>query len=43
MKTKGVVVDTVIVDEEWDPAPILNATYYTDNNRILCSVEGNFL
>ncbi len=43
MKTKGVVVDTVIVDQEWDPAPILNATYYTDNNRILCSVEGNYL
>jgi len=43
MKTKGMNVDDVVLDVEWDPAPILNATYYTDNNKILCSVEGNYL
>lgn len=43
MKTKGVVVDDMELDIEWDPAPILNVSYFTDSNRILCSVEGNYL
>lgn len=38
MKTKGVVVEDMELDVEWDPAPILNATYFTDNSRIICSV-----
>lgn len=43
-KTKGAVVDEVVVDEEWDPAPIMNATYYgPDCNRVICTVEGNYL
>lgn len=43
MKTKGVAVDDMVVDIEWDAAPILNATYYTDSSKILVSVEGNYL
>jgi hypothetical protein len=43
-KTKGAVVDEVVVDEEWDPAPIMNAAYYgSDCNRVLCTAEGNYL
>ncbi len=43
-KTKGGAVDEVIVDEEWSPEPILNATYYdSECTKILCSVEGKFL
>lgn len=38
MKTKGVNVDDMVLDVEWEPAPILNATYFTDSTRILCSV-----
>lgn len=38
MKTKGMNVDDIVLDIEWDPAPILNATYFTDNNKILVSV-----
>lgn len=37
-------MDEVVVDEEWDPAPIMNASYYgPDCNRVLCTVEGNYL
>lgn len=37
-------MDEVIVEEEWDPAPIMNATYYdSDSSKILCSVEGKYL
>jgi hypothetical protein len=43
MKTKGVAVDEMVVDIEWEPAPIINATYYTDSSKILVSVEGNYL
>ena len=43
MKTKGVAVDNIVLDEEWEPAPILNATYYTDSNRVLCSAEGKYM
>jgi len=43
-KTKGGNVDDVIVDEEWEPAPILNATYYdSECTKILCSVDGKYL
>ena len=43
-KTKGVEVDESILDEEWEPAPILNAVYYdTDCTKVLCSVDGKFL
>ena len=36
-------VDDIVVDVEWDPAPILNATYYTDSNKILVAVDGPYL
>ena len=43
-KTKGGAVDDVIVDEEWSPEPILNATYYdSECTKILCSVDGKYL
>lgn len=42
MKTKGMNVDDIVLDIEWDPAPILNAAYYHDN-KIICSVEGEYL
>lgn len=43
MKTKGMNVDDIVLDIEWDPAPILNATYFTDDSKILIAVEGNYL
>ena len=44
LKTKGVNVDDMVLDVEWDPAPILNASYYDKEcTKVLCAVDGNFL
>lgn len=32
-------MDEVVLDEEWDPAPIMNACYYNQEcNKIICTV-----
>jgi len=36
--------DEKIPEVEWDPAPIMNISYFDNEcNRVICSVDGKFL